>query len=60
MEKGSEKPERRKCINKQITRINLLTHKNYPTATLKEKYKNDGLVYSIILSFDESISQGRE
>ena len=37
---------------KIITRINPLTHKSYPTATLKEKYTNDGLVYSIILPLD--------
>ena len=37
---------------KIITRINPLTHKSYPTATLKEKYINDGLVYSIILPLD--------
>ena len=37
---------------KTITQINPLTHKSYSTATLKEKYTNDGLVYSIILPLD--------
>ena len=45
---------------KIITRINPLTHKSYPTATLKEKYINDGLVYSIILPLDWSISEDKE
>lgn len=39
---------------------NPLTRKNSPTATPKEKYKNDGLVYSIIRPLDWSISKGRE
>ena len=37
---------------KTITQIKPLTHKSYSTATLKEKYTNDGLVYSIILPLD--------
>lgn len=48
----SRKAKRRKYITKEMPGTNPLTRKNSPTATPKEKYKNDGLVYSIIRPLD--------